>query len=135
MSRRRIPCTWMALKAAQAKKHLLVEKPIGLNFAEAMVMVEAALANDVFLMEAFMYRCHPQIAKLIELIGQKAIGDVKMIQATFSFHGPKPFHPDSRLTSNALGGGGILDVGSYTVSFARLIAGAAVASPSRTRLK
>lgn len=114
-----------AIRAAEAKKHLLVEKPIGLNHAEAMAIVEAAIANDVFLMEAYMYRCHPQVARVVELIKSKAIGDVKVLHATFSFHWPKPFNPDSRLTSNALGGGGILDVGGYPISMARLIAGAA----------
>jgi predicted dehydrogenase/aryl-alcohol dehydrogenase-like predicted oxidoreductase len=114
-----------AVKGAQAKKHLLVEKPIGLNHAEAMAIVEAARENDVFLMEAFMYRCHPQTQRLVELIRDKAIGDVRVIQATFSFHWPIPFNDTSRLTSNALGGGGILDVGCYPVSMCRLIAGVA----------
>ena len=49
-------------------------------------MIEAAIANDVMLMEAFMYRCHPQTAKLVELIKSKAIGDVRLIQASFGFH-------------------------------------------------
>ena len=57
-----------AIKAAQAKKHILVEKPISMNHAEAAAMVEAARENDVFLMEAFMYRCHPQIQKMVDLI-------------------------------------------------------------------
>ncbi len=114
-----------AIKGAEAKKHLLVEKPIGLNHAEAMAIVEAARENDVFLMEAFMYRCHPQTHKLVELIRDKAIGDVRVIQATFSFHWPIPFNDTSRLTNNALGGGGILDVGCYPVSMSRLIAGVA----------
>ena len=75
-----------AIKAAEAKKHLLVEKPIGVNHAEAMAIVEAAIANDVFLMEAFMYRCHPQTARLVELLREKIIGDVRLIQASFGFH-------------------------------------------------
>jgi len=114
-----------AIKGAEAKKHLLVEKPIGVNHAEAMAIIEAARENDVFLMEAFMYRCHPQTQKLVELLRDKTIGDVRVIQATFSFHWPIPFNDTSRLTSNALAGGGILDVGCYPVSMARLIAGVA----------
>jgi len=55
-----------AIKAAEAKKNILCEKPIGINFAEAMSIIEAAERNNVFLMEAFMYRCHPQTKKLIE---------------------------------------------------------------------
>src|SRR4051812_26289914 len=112
-----------AIKAAEAKKHVLVEKPIGINAAEAMAIIEAATLNDVFLMEAFMYRCHPQTAKLVELIRSRMIGDVRVISATFSFHAG--FNPDSRIFSNALAGGGILDVGCYPVSISRLIAGAA----------
>ena len=112
-----------AVKAAEAKKHVLCEKPIGVNAAEARTIIEAARRNDVFLMEAFMYRCHPQTAKIVELVKQKAIGDVRMVQATFGFS--HPFEAGHRLWSNALAGGGILDVGCYPVSFARLIAGAA----------
>lgn len=112
-----------AIKAAEAKKHILCEKPIGINHAEAMAIVEAAIENDVFLMEAFMYRCHPQTKKLVELLQQKIIGDVRVIQATFSFHAQ--FNPESRLYNNDLGGGGILDVGCYCTSMSRLVAGVA----------
>lgn len=112
-----------AIKAAEAGKHILCEKPIGLNHAEAMAMIEAAQRNDVFLMEAFMYRCHPQIEQLKELLREGAIGEVKVIRATFSFDAG--YHPHGRLLNNALGGGGIMDVGCYCVSMARLVAGVA----------
>jgi predicted dehydrogenase/aryl-alcohol dehydrogenase-like predicted oxidoreductase len=112
-----------AIKAAEAGKHLLVEKPIGVNQYQAQAIVEAAVANDVFLMEAFMYRCHPQTKKLVELLKDKVIGDVRVIQATFSF--AAGFNPSSRLYANELAGGGILDIGCYPASIARLIAGAA----------
>ena len=95
-----------------------------MNHAEAMAIFEAAHRHNVFAMEAFMYRCHPQIGKLVELLRQKAIGDVRVIQATFSFHAG--FNPEGRLYKNALGGGGILDVGCYCMSLARLIAGVAI---------
>ncbi len=111
-----------AIRAAAAGKHILCEKPITLNHSEAMAVVEAARHHDVFLMEAFMYRCHPQTAKLIELIRSGVIGKVRVIQAAFSFN--CPFNPASRVYDNELAGGGILDVGCYPVSFARLIAGA-----------
>jgi aryl-alcohol dehydrogenase-like predicted oxidoreductase/predicted dehydrogenase len=103
---------------------MLCEKPLCLNHAEAMAVVEAARANDVFLMEAFMYRCHPQTAKLVELIRSGAIGEVRAIEATFGFNAH--LDPAGRLFNQALGGGGILDVGCYAMSMARLIAGAAV---------
>ena len=111
------------IKAAEAGKHILCEKPLALNHPEAMAAVEAARSHDVFLMEAFMYRCHPQTARLVELIRSKAIGEVCIIHATFSFAGPS--NEGARLLSNALGGGGILDVGCYCVSIARLVAGVA----------
>ena len=113
--------------AAQAGKHILVEKPIGMNYAEAEAMVEAARSNDVFLMEAFMYRCHPQIARLVELIQEGTIGEVRLIRATFGYRAT--FNPDSRAFNNELGGGGILDIGCYPASIARLVAGAAVGQP------
>ena len=112
------------IKAAEAGKHILCEKPIGLNHAEAMAMVQAAREHDVFLMEAFMYRCHPQTAKLVELIRSGAIGQVRMIQASFSFRAGD--NPESRLLKHELAGGGILDVGCYPVSASRLIAGVAL---------
>jgi predicted dehydrogenase/aryl-alcohol dehydrogenase-like predicted oxidoreductase len=115
------------IKAARAKKHILCEKPLTLNHAEAMVVAETARENGVFLMEAFMYRCHPQTEKLVELIRSGEIGEVGVIQATFSFKGH--FHPQGRLFSNELGGGGILDVGCYATSIARLVAGAAQGQP------
>lgn len=116
-----------AIRAADAGKHILCEKPITLDYAEAMAVFEAARRNDVFLMEAFMYRCHPQTAKLVELIRNKVIGDVRMIQATFSFDAG--FNLQGRLLNPALGGGGILDVGCYCASMTRLIAGAAQGMP------
>jgi predicted dehydrogenase/aryl-alcohol dehydrogenase-like predicted oxidoreductase len=114
-----------AIKAAEAGKHILCEKPIALNHAEAMAIVEAARRHDVFLMEAFMYRCHPQTARLAALLRAGQIGKVRAIQATFSFGVGNDYDPEGRLLNNALGGGGILDVGCYCASIARLIAGAA----------
>lgn len=113
-----------AIKAAAAGKHILCEKPLALNYPQAQAVIEAAREQDVFLMEAFMYRCHPQTARLVELIRQGIVGEVRMIQAAFGFHAH--VGPEHRLLSNALGGGGILDVGCYPISMARLIAGVAL---------
>lgn len=74
-----------------------------------------------------MYRCHPQTEKVVSLIREGAIGEVRMVQAAFGF--PAGFNPASRLWANDAGGGGILDVGCYPVSFARLIAGVASGRP------
>ena len=76
-----------AIRAAEAGKHLLVEKPIGMNQYEASAIIDAAQVNNVFLMEAFMYRCHPQTAKLWELIASGTIGQVRLIQAAFGYNG------------------------------------------------
>lgn len=113
-----------AIKAAEAGKHALVEKPMAINTYLAQTMIEAAVNNKVFLMEAYMYRCHPQTAKLVELIKNGTIGEIAVAEASFAFQAG--FSPTSRLWSNALGGGGILDVGGYTTSILRLIAGASM---------
>lgn len=112
-----------AIRAIEAGKHVLCEKPLAMNLAEARAIVDAARHHGVFLMEGFMYRFHPQTLRLVELLRNRAIGNVRLIRATFSFS--FPFDAESRLLSKELGGGGILDVGCYCTSMARLIAGAA----------
>jgi predicted dehydrogenase/aryl-alcohol dehydrogenase-like predicted oxidoreductase len=112
----------LAIRAAEAGRHVLCEKPLALNHAQAMAIVEAAAEHDVFLMEAFMYRCHPQTARLVELVRSGEIGELRAIRATFGF--ATRFDPASRLLDRELGGGGILDVGGYCASMARLLAGA-----------
>ena len=116
-----------AIQAAAAGKHILVEKPIGMNRAQAQQAIDAARRHKVFLMEAFMYRCHPQTRRLAELVRDQVIGSVQLIRANFSYQ--HPFDPDDIIYSNEHGGGGILDVGCYPVSLSRLIAGAAVDKP------
>jgi predicted dehydrogenase/aryl-alcohol dehydrogenase-like predicted oxidoreductase len=117
-----------AIKAAEAGKHLLVEKPMGLSAYEADAIFHAARRAGTFAGEGFMYRMHPQTVRLLELIRDGAIGEVRMIQSSFGFMMPK-FDPAHRLYSNDLAGGGILDVGCYPVSMARLIAGAVDGKP------
>ncbi|MFP4383512.1 MAG: Gfo/Idh/MocA family protein [Spirochaetia bacterium] len=114
-----------ACKAARAGKHVLCEKPAALNRGEAEGMISEARAGGVFFMEAFMYRCHPQTAELTRLISEGAIGEVRMIRASFGFGGGSRIDPGSRIFDPDLGGGAILDVGCYPVSMSRLIAGAA----------
>jgi predicted dehydrogenase len=116
-----------AVKAAEAGKHILCEKPIGMNRREATMIVDAARTHDVFLMEAFSYRSHEQTAKIIELIRDGAVGEVRKIHACNGY--VRPFEPSHRAFDKALGGGGILDVGCYPVSMVRLIAGAALGRP------
>ncbi len=117
-----------AIRAAEAGKHVLCEKPLGLTAFEADAMIHAARKAGTFLGEAFMYRLHPQTLKLVELIRSGIIGDIRMIKSSFGFSMPG-FMPEHRLYANDLAGGGILDVGGYPVSMARLIAGAAAGLP------
>ncbi|RUU91662.1 MULTISPECIES: aldo/keto reductase [unclassified Mesorhizobium] len=117
-----------AIKAAEAGKHVLCEKPLALTAFEADAMMHAARKAGTFLGEAFMYRLHPQTKKLVELIRSGIIGDIRMIKSSFGFAMPG-FMPQHRLYANDLAGGGILDVGGYPVSMVRLIAGAAVGKP------
>lgn len=113
--------------ALRAGKHVLCEKPLALNHAEAMLAFTEAERAGKLLMEAFMYRCLPQTAKLVELLQQGIIGRVRHIQASFSFASTP--RAGSRLWEPSLAGGGIMDVGCYPVSMARLVAGVAQGQP------
>lgn len=113
----------LSIQAAEAGKHILCEKPAAMNRWEAMAVLEVVREHDVFFMEAFMYRCHPQTAKIREIIQSGTLGRIALVEAAFAFRAE--FNPESRLFSHTLGGGAILDVGCYCVSMARLVAGAA----------
>ena len=110
------------IKAAGKGKHVLCEKPGSVNYAEGQKVIDAVSEAGVFYMEGFMYRCHPQIPKLIELIKNKIIGDIISIDSSFGFDMGKTI-PEHRLFNKDLAGGGILDVGLYPISFSRLVAG------------
>ena len=115
-----------SIRAAEAGKHVFCEKPATLNHAEAMAVLEAVRAADVFYMEAFKDRCHPQTDELLEVIRGGAIGEVRMIQADFGFNVTGEIDPQSRLFDPKLAGGAILDVGCYCVQWVRRVAGAAM---------
>ncbi len=117
----------LSILALRAGKAVLCEKPGGMNVAEVMAVTEVAAQQGRFYMEAFMYRCHPQIARVLEIIAGGEIGDITHIKTHFGFNAS--YRPGSRLYDPALGGGGILDVGGYPVSLARLMAGAAIGQP------
>ena len=117
----------LSILALRAGKAVLCEKPGGMNVAEVMAVTEVAAQQGRFYMEAFMYRCHPQIARVLEIIAAGEIGDITHIKTHFGFNAP--YREGSRLYDPALGGGGILDVGGYPVSLARLMAGAAIGQP------
>ena len=107
-----------SIKCADAGKHILCEKPIALTPEDVDRMADAAENNGVTLQEAAMYRFHPQTGKLIEMVAQGAIGDLRVIQGNFGF--TLANRPDIRLNPS-LGGGSLWDIGSYPVSFARAI--------------
>ncbi|WP_113372486.1 aldo/keto reductase [Rhizobium sp. SYY.PMSO] len=117
-----------AIKAIRAGKHVLVEKPIALSAFDADAIYHEAKKAGVFAGEAFMYRVHPQTAKLIELVKSGTIGELRIIRSSFGFNMGK-VNPEHRLFANETAGGGILDVGGYPVSMARLIAGAVDGKP------
>ena len=94
---------------------MLCEKPLAINRAWAAAMIEAAVRNDVFLMEAYMYRCLPQTKLVAQLVRDGEIGNVHQIQASFAFQAG--FRAESRIFADDLAGGGILDVGGYPVSY------------------
>jgi len=108
------------LAAAQAGKHILCEKPLGMTVAEAEEMVRACQDAGVVLQEAFMWRHHPRSKRAKELIEAGKIGDLRLICASFSFDID---HSDWRLDPNR-GGGAIWDIGCYGVNASRFFAGA-----------
>ena len=112
-----------AIRAAVAGKHILCEKPLTLRSADTARVIAAARQHRVLLMEAFMYRLHPQTRKLVELVRGGAIGELRLIRASFNVL--VNFDSENRMFKKALGGGAILDLGCYPVSFSRHLAGAA----------
>jgi predicted dehydrogenase len=109
-----------SVRALEAGKHVLCEKPLSRRSTDVDRAFDAAERHGKVLMEAFMYRHNPQTLRLIELIGQGAVGRLRVIRSAFSFAGLDP--SDVRLSS-ALDGGALMDVGCYCVNAARLIAG------------
>lgn len=104
-----------------AGRAVLCEKPITLDRAAAQQLVDAATANRRFLMEAMWMRCNPVVLRILELIGDGAIGEVTSVQADFGVGGPFP--PEHRMRARALGGGALLDLGIYPISLAHLLLG------------
>lgn len=112
------------VKAARAGKHVLCEKPIAMSRAEASDMVAAARRSGTFMGEAFMYRFHPLTRKLVSVLESGVIGEIAFLKSSFAFARPRDAST-RRIFDRDLGGGGILDLGVYPVSMARLVAGAA----------
>ncbi len=109
----------ISIEALQAGKHVLCEKPIGLSSAEGQQLVDAAAAAPhLKVMEAFMYRHHPQWQRARQLVQQGSIGPLRTIQSFFSYFNDDP---DNIRNDAAIGGGGLMDIGCYPISLSRFI--------------
>ena len=109
-----------SIKCAAAGKATLCEKPFASDAPEAQTMVDAFARHDVLLAEAFMYRFHPQYEAVKRIIAAGAIGDLQLIQSSFTFCIDD--YSNIRL-SKELAGGGLMDVGCYCVNVMRFITG------------
>lgn len=108
-----------SIRALEAGKHVLCEKPIGLSAAEARQLLAAAQRHPhLKVMEAFMYRLHPQWQRARQLVMEGAIGELRTIQTFFSYYLTDP--TNVRNVAD-WGGGGLMDIGCYCVSLARFI--------------
>lgn len=116
-----------ALACIEMGKHVLCEKPLTIDAASSERVIQAARQRKVFLLEGYMYRCHPLLAAVIERVKRGDIGELRHIKADFGFRVERD--PQGRLFDLKLGGGGILDVGGYCMSFARLLAGVVSGQP------
>ena len=109
----------MSLKAMEAGKHVLCEKPIGLTSDEGRQLVEAARRHpELKVMEAFMYRHHPQWQHARSLVRDGRIGTLRTIQSFFSYYNEDP--EDIR-NQAGMGGGGLMDIGCYPISLSRFL--------------
>ncbi|MBS5522465.1 MAG: Gfo/Idh/MocA family oxidoreductase [Clostridiales bacterium] len=110
-----------AVAAMRAKKHVLCEKPVGMNAAQIQYMIDVAYDNNVFLMENMVTRFLPVTQQVRQWIDDGVIGEVRFIEGHFGF--PAQGFPQTRWFDKELGGGALLDVGIYPVSFATMILG------------
>jgi predicted dehydrogenase len=108
-----------SIRALEAGKHVLCEKPIGLSSAEAEELLAASTRYpDLKIMEAFMYRHHPQWQRAKQLACEGSIGDLKTIQTFFSYHNDDPANIRNMAE---IGGGGLMDIGCYCISLSRFV--------------
>src|SRR5262245_425824 len=108
-----------SIKCLEAGKHVLCEKPIGMNVREAQELLAAAKGHPrLKIMEAFMYRHHPQWQLARKLVVEGKIGQLRTIQSFFSYH-----NTDGANIRNIaeIGGGGLMDIGCYCISLSRFI--------------
>jgi predicted dehydrogenase len=112
-------CEW-SIRALEAGKHVLCEKPLSRHPDEVAAAFDAAERSDRLFMEAFMYRHHPQAARLVELVRSGAIGELRVVRSVFSYG----LYDEANIRLQTdLEGGALMDVGCYNVSGSRLLAG------------
>jgi len=108
-----------SIRALEAGKHVLCEKPIALSSAEGRQLVEAARKHPrLKVMEAFMYRHHPQWKRTREIVESGGIGELRTIQSFFSYFNADP---DNIRNQPEIGGGGLMDIGCYPISLSRFL--------------
>jgi predicted dehydrogenase len=108
-----------AIKALEANKHVLCEKPIALSSSQASTLLQAAEQRPhLQVMEAFMYRFHPQWQQAKKLVGDGQLGELRTIQSFFSYYNVDPNNIRNKINS---GGGGLMDIGCYCISLSRFL--------------
>ncbi|RNC88649.1 MAG: gfo/Idh/MocA family oxidoreductase [Allomuricauda sp.] len=112
----------VSIKAMNAGKHVLCEKPIATNHIDALAMIKASERNKVFFMEAFWSRFNPSIRKVKSLVEDDEIGKLKYLNAEFSFHVLNS-DPKGRMLNPDLAGGSLLDMGVYPIFLSYLLLG------------
>jgi predicted dehydrogenase len=111
-----------SIKAIEAGKHVLCEKPIAMSAAEARELLASAQAHPKLkVMEAFMYRFHPQWQTAKRLVDEGQLGELRAVQSFLAYHNMNPRDVRNRVET---GGGGLMDIGCYGISIARFIFGA-----------
>ena len=113
----------LTIKALQNNKHVLCEKPIALNYADALQMIDASKANNKFFMEAFWTRFNPSFREAFSKIKNGEIGEVKYINADFAFYADNLEGVGNRKTDMNLGGGSLLDIGVYPLFLCYVVLG------------
>ena len=109
-----------SIRAAEAGKHVLCEKPIGLNAAECRQLMEVQQRTGVTIGEAFMVRSHPQWLRVRELVQSRGIGEVRSIFGVFSYYN---VDPNNIRNFPEWGGGALMDIGCYAIQVSRFVLG------------
>src|SRR5205085_11401923 len=107
-----------SIRAAEAGKHVLCEKPVGMNVAEALQLLAARDRTGVIIGEAFMVQTHPQWVRIMEVVRSGRIGQLRSAVGTFSYF---KLDADNIRNIREYGGGGLMDIGCYPIKTARMV--------------